>query len=207
MKRAQLMIAVISMTLLGCPSVHTMRGAEVLPSETSEVVTHVGMNGILTLPPPRRRASLTARPGGFALGGVLVPFGLGNNMDFQVKTDLGLFPGARARLSVRRRAGSGQPAVSAYWVLRRSAGAGDSSGSVLYAPLTLLADLPLGENKVTVKGGFMLISASGGGSSTAAATRFWVSAGVKLGGRRSCLRSTTCTPAPSRRRPTMAPPR
>ena len=35
MKRAKLMMAFISMTLLGCPSVHTMRYAEVLPSGTS----------------------------------------------------------------------------------------------------------------------------------------------------------------------------
>ena len=70
------------------------------------------------------------------------------------------------------------------WVLSILAQAqATASGSVLYAPLTLLADLPLGENKVTVKGGFMLISASGGGSSTASGyPLLGVSGRVKLGG-------------------------
>ena len=186
MKRAQLMIAVISMTLLGCPSVHTMRGAEVLPSGTSEVVTHVGMNGILIAASAEAEGESDSTAGQGVLPWAAFSYraGLGNNMDFQVKTDLGLFPELGLAYQFVGAPGSGQPAVSAYLGAKYfSAGAGDELGSVLYAPLTLLADLPLGENKVTVKGGFMLISASGGGSSTASSyPLLGVSGRVKLGG-------------------------
>ena len=119
MKRAQLMIAVISMTLLGCPSVHTMRGAEVLPSGTSEVVTHVGMNGILIAASAEAEGESDSTAGQGVLPWAAFSYraGLGNNMDFQVKTDLGLFPepGSPISSSVRRAAVS--PRSPLTWVL------------------------------------------------------------------------------------------
>ena len=127
MKRAQLMIAVISMTLLGCPSVHTMRGAEVLPSETSEVVTHVGMNGILIAASAEAEGESDSTAGQGVLPWAAFSYraGLGNNMDFQVKTDLGLFPELGLAYQFVGAPGSGQPAVSAYLGAKYfSAGAG-----------------------------------------------------------------------------------
>ena len=160
MKRMPVFILGLSVLLIGCPSVHTMRSAEVLPSGQSENVVHVGQNGLLIT------AEATAEgetEGGSAAG--VIPWaaysyraGLGNNLDFQVKVDMGLFPELGLGYQFVGTPGQGGTAVSAYVGTKYiGAGAGESQFSLVYAPVVLLADLPLGGSQVTVKGGFMVI--------------------------------------------------
>ena len=186
MTYARLVVLSLSVALLGCPSVHTLRSAEVLPSGKSEVVTHVGMNGALV--------SAEASAEGESEGGsaaAVIPWaafsyraGLGNNLDFQAKFDLGLFPELGVAYQFIGTPGQGGTAVSAYLGAKYfSGGAGESSGSVIYSPAVLLADLPLGASVITVKGGLMILGASAGGeSSFTAKPLVGVGARVKVGG-------------------------
>lgn len=186
MKRMPVFVLGLSVLLIGCPSVHTMRSAEVLPSGQSENVVHVGQNGLLIT------AEATAEgetEGGSAAG--VIPWaaysyraGLGNNLDFQVKVDMGLFPELGLGYQFVGTPGQGGTAVSAYVGTKYiGAGAGESQFSLVYAPVVLLADLPLGGSQVTVKGGFMVISASGNDDQTVATQPLLgLSGRIKLGG-------------------------
>ena len=182
MNRMHALILAASTTLLGCPSVHTMRSAEVLPAGKSEIVAHVGQNGFLAT------ASGTVEGESDATSGAaLIPWaafsyrtGLGNNLDFQIKTDPSILPELGVAYQVVGVPGQGGFAASLY------AGAkylSSSAGSLAFVPVAALVDLPLGDASVTVKGGVMISSLSNeSATETAVKPLVGISARVKLGG-------------------------
>ena len=186
MTRLSVVLLGASVTLLGCPSVHTMRGGEVLPEGKSEIVTHVGMNGALVAASATAEGESESDSAAAVLPWAAFSYrrGLGNKLDFQVKTDLGIFPELGVGYQLVGTPGQGGTAISVYAGAKYfSAGAGDSSVSVVYAPLTMLADLPLGSASLMVKGGVMVLGAMGGDeSSFTAKPLVGVGARVKMGG-------------------------
>ena len=182
MNRMHALILAASTTLLGCPSVHTMRSAEVLPAGKSEIVAHVGQNGFLAT------ASGTVEgESDSGSGAALFPWaafsyrtGLGNNLDFQIKTDLSILPELGVAYQVVGVPGQGGFAASLY------AGAkylGSSGGSLAYLPVVAMADLQLVCSTVRVQGGVMISSlSSDSATETAVKPLVGVSARVKLGG-------------------------
>jgi hypothetical protein len=186
MNRIVFAVLGLSGLVAGCPSVHTLRGAEVMPVGKTETVAHVGMNGVLV------SASATAgdeSESGSAAG--LLPFaafsyrtGVADRVDVQVKAGLDIFPEISAAYQFIGTPGEGGNAVSAsIGVKWFSMSAGDESASVIYLPVALLADLPLGTAKLFIKGGATVIAASGGDSSDVSVKPMvGFGARVKLGG-------------------------
>lgn len=171
--------------ITGCPSIHTLRTAEVLKPGQSEVVAHAGSNGIIV--------SASVEAGGEsdgASGGLLLPFavasyrtGIADRLDMQIKVDLGILPELSLGYQFVGTPGEGGLAVSGTIgakYLQTVALAGDSSESlsIIYVPLTLMADLPLNGHKIIVRGGTMVLKF---GDEVFIKPMFGIAAQVRLG--------------------------
>jgi hypothetical protein len=172
--------------LAGCPSVHTLRGAEVLPVGKSEMVTHVGVNGVVAAAEVEQGGTTEAGSVGAFLPWAAFSYrtGVADRLDVQVKAGLDIFPEISAAYQVVGTPGEGGTAVSvsigAKWF---SMGAGDTDLSLVYLPVSVLADLPLGAAKLFLRGGAMVIGASNSdGSEFFAKPLVGLGARVKLGG-------------------------
>jgi hypothetical protein len=159
-----ILLPALFLCITGCPSIHTLRTAEVLKPGQSEVVGHVGSNGFVV-----SADASVAGESAEASGGLLLPFavvsyrtGIADRMDMQIKVDLGILPELSLGYQFVGTPGEGGLAVSGtvgMKYLQTVALAGDSSGSssVVYLPLTLMADLPIDGHKIILRGGSMVL--------------------------------------------------
>jgi hypothetical protein len=179
------LLPVIFLCITGCPSIHTLRTAEVLKPGQSEIVAHAGSNGIVV--------SADVDAGGDSAGGsgaLLLPFavasyrtGIAERLDMQIKVDLGILPELSLGYQFVGTPGEGGVAVSGTIgakYLQTVAIAGDSSdsSSIIYMPLTLMADLPLNGHKIILRGGSMMIKL---GDDVFIKPMFGIAAQVRLG--------------------------
>ena len=184
MKRLSFIIAILAAS--GCPAVHTMRTAEVLKPGETQMVVHTGMNGALLV------GSATVEGEGDSAGvGFMVPWavasyrvGVVDRLDFQIKSDVTLLPELSLGYQLIGTPGEGGLAASAVVGMRwltfggaTTEGSGDST-SLIYLPVTGMVDLPLGSNKVFLRGGTMVIA---GGGETYVRPMVGLGATVKLG--------------------------
>ena len=154
MNRMPLFVLGLSMLLLGCPSVHTMRSAEVLPKGKSEFVVHLGQTGFAASGQATTSQETTTASDEFLWETTAFSYrsGLGDNLDFQVKTDLGIAPEFGIGYQVVGVPGEGGVAATVYGGVKYTNIFGLS---IVYVPTFALLDLPLGSSSVTLKAGAM----------------------------------------------------